>query len=131
MLFNSIEYFLFLPIIFLTYWFLFNRYQKAQTFFLLIASYFFYGFWDYRFLGLIFLSTNLDFFLAQLIFKEKKITRKKLLLNISLFFNLGLLGVFKYFNFFIFYFLFPFSFFNTFYIINFILVIVNYKIYSN
>lgn len=100
MLFNSIEYFLFLPIIFFTYWFIFNRHQKAQTFFLLIASYFFYGFWDYRFLGLIFLSTNLDFFLAQLIFKEKKITRKKLLLNISLFFNLGLLGVFKYFNFF-------------------------------
>jgi len=67
---------------------------------LLIASYFFYGYWDYRFLSLIFISSFIDFFIGRRLAFEEKQFRRKLLLSISLFANLGMLGVFKYYNFF-------------------------------
>ena len=53
MLFNSLEYAIFLPVVFLLYWFVFNRNVKWQNLFVLAASYVFYGWWDWRFLGLI------------------------------------------------------------------------------
>lgn len=101
MLFNSFEFCLFLPLCFLLYWFVFNKNLKIQNGFILLISYIFYGWWDWRFLFLIFFSSSLDFYLGKRIFQEKHESRQKLLLCISVFFNLGLLVVFKYFNFFI------------------------------
>ena len=75
--------------------------HKPQNRFLLVASYVFYGFWDWRFLGLILFSTVVDYFIGLKLFREGDPRRRKSLLWLSLTANLGLLGVFKYFNFFI------------------------------
>ncbi|MGK0448187.1 MAG: D-alanyl-lipoteichoic acid acyltransferase DltB (MBOAT superfamily), partial [Polaribacter sp.] len=61
MLFNSFEYLIFLPIVFLLYWFVFNKHLKLQNLFLLIISYVFYGWWDWRFLTLIAFSSLIDY----------------------------------------------------------------------
>lgn len=101
MLFNSFEFFIFLPVVFCLYWFVFKRSIKAQNVLLLIASYVFYGWWDWRFLSLILFSTLVDYAVGlKLGASEKKGVRKGLLV-ISLLVNLGLLGVFKYYNFFV------------------------------
>jgi len=100
MLFNSIEYLLFLPLVFTIYWLL-NKHIKAQNLFLLSSSYFFYGLWDYRFLSLILISSFCDFYIAKELVKENRISRRKLLLGLSIFINLGFLFYFKYCNFFI------------------------------
>lgn len=100
MLFNSIDFAVFLPIVFLLYWFVAHRSLRIQNLFVTIASYVFYGWWDVRFLTLIIFSSMLDFFLAVQIDSAKDSEKKKLLLRISLCTNLGLLGFFKYFNFF-------------------------------
>ncbi len=68
---------------------------------LLVSSYFFYGFWDWRFLGLIWISTLIDFSIGNLIYRTKKKNLKIKLLTISIFSNLFILGIFKYYNFFI------------------------------
>ena len=99
MLFNSFSYLLFLPIVFIIYWVLNDR-LKLQNLFLLFASYFFYAFWDYRFLSLLVFSTLLDFITGKLIFRSKNHVEKKAWLLISVIINLAFLGVFKYFNFF-------------------------------
>ena len=101
MLFNSLEFFVFLPIFFYLYWFVFNKKLSQQNTLLLIFSYFFYGYWDPRFLSLIFLSTLWDFFLGIEIHKSSSLKLRKRLLFLSIFLNLSLLGFFKYFNFFI------------------------------
>jgi alginate O-acetyltransferase complex protein AlgI len=101
MLFNSIEYLFFLPIIFGVYWLLQKRSLRLQNTSLLIASYFFYGWWDWRFLFLIVFSSGLNFFLGLLIEKEENSNYQKIFLSISIVFSLGLLFTFKYFNFFI------------------------------
>ena len=101
MLFNSLEFFVFLPIFFYLYWFVFNKKLSQQNTLLLIFSYFFYGYWDPRFLSLIFLSTLWDFFLGIEIHKSSNLKLRKRLLFLSIFLNLSLLGFFKYFNFFI------------------------------
>ncbi len=101
MFFNSIAFLLFLPITFSIYWFLLKRSLKAQNILLLLASYFFYGWWDYRFLILIALSTLIDYFIGLSLEKTQVKKRRKLLLSFSLVFNLGILGFFKYYNFFI------------------------------
>lgn len=101
MLFNSLEFIVFLPISFYLYWFVFNKKLKHQNLFLVIISYCFYGFWDPRFLILIFISTVWDFFLGKQIYKVKNDLLKKRLLLCSVLLNLSLLAVFKYFNFFI------------------------------
>lgn len=62
MLFNSIEYLLFLPIVFFLYWFVFEKKLKAQNLFLLAASYVFYGWWSWQFLILIAITSTLSFF---------------------------------------------------------------------
>ncbi len=101
MLFNSIQFLIFLPIVFLLYWFVFSKKLKLQNFFLLIASYFFYGCWDWRFLFLILFSSLVDFSVGIGLSKCEQKSRRKLLLFISVFVNLGFLAIFKYFNFFI------------------------------
>lgn len=111
MLFNSIDFAIFLPIVFILYWFVANKNYKHQNILLLIASYAFYGFWDWRFLLLIIFSTVLDYFLGLELSKEKKKTKRKALLLTSVFVNLGFLGFFKYYNFFIDNFTAAFSFF--------------------
>ncbi|CAM4228442.1 MBOAT family protein [Zobellia roscoffensis] len=102
MLFNSLDFLIFLPVVFVLYWFVFKKSLKIQNLLVIVASYVFYGWWDWRFLILIFLSTVLDFWVGQQIFKNQDNNQKaKYWLWVSVAFNLGLLGFFKYFNFFI------------------------------
>ena len=100
MLFNSIEFALFLPVVFLLYWFATGKSLKAQNILLLFASYFFYGTWDYRFLFLLMFSTFLDYFTGIKIHEAGSRKRKRIWLWLSITVNLGFLGVFKYYNFF-------------------------------
>ncbi|MBG15861.1 MAG: membrane-bound O-acyltransferase family protein [Crocinitomicaceae bacterium] len=100
MLFNSFDFAVFLPITFVIYWFICNKNTKFQNFFLIISSYIFYGWWDWRFLILIIFSSFLDYYLGIQIDKSKNQRLRKTFLFLSLFFNLGLLGIFKYYNFF-------------------------------
>ena len=93
MLFNSFEFSLFLPIVFALYWLVNNRDLKAQNALLLIASYVFYGWWDWRFLGLIFLSSTIDYLVGLKLSKTEDSTKRRNLLGWSLFANLGLLGL--------------------------------------
>ena len=99
MLFNSIDFAIFLPLVFGAFWLLPNR-SDWQNGTLLLASLVFYGWWDYRFLSLILFSTIVDFTIGQQIQRTNAQGKRKMLLGISLFTNLGLLGFFKYFNFF-------------------------------
>jgi alginate O-acetyltransferase complex protein AlgI len=101
MLFNSIEFLLFLPIIFVLYWFVFDKKLKYQNLLILVSSYVFYGWWDYRFLSLILLSTVVDYFIGLGISNQASLKNKRILLWCSVLFNLGVLGFFKYYNFFI------------------------------
>ncbi len=101
MLFNTLDFAIFLPIVFLLYWFVFNRSLKLQNLLIVVASYVFYGWWDWKFLGLIIFSSVLDFILGNALDKTQNMTRRKVLLWISIIVNLGFLGFFKYFNFFI------------------------------
>ena len=101
MLFNTIDFFIFLPIVFILYWFVFNKHLRTQNMLILIASYFFYGWWDWRFLFLIFLSTVMDYLVGLKIFKSTTQVLRRRWLWLSVGFNVGLLGFFKYFNFFI------------------------------
>ena len=101
MLFNSFEYAIFLPIVFLLYWFVFNKTIKLQNLFLLIIGYIFYGWWDWRFLFLIAFSTIFDFTIGILLEKSNHSQNRKWLFAASCIVNIGLLGFFKYFNFFI------------------------------
>ena len=100
MLFNSFNFLIFLPVVFIGYW-LFYKNFKLQNILLLISSYIFYGWWDYRFLSLIMLSTLVDYFVGLQIFKSNKQGLKTTWLWISITFNMGILGFFKYYNFFI------------------------------
>ncbi|OQY00037.1 MAG: membrane-bound O-acyltransferase family protein [Bacteroidetes bacterium 4572_128] len=100
MLFNSIEFAIFLPLIFILYWFVANKNLKFQNILLVVASYVFYGWWDWRFLSLIIFSSAVDYFVGLGLKKEENESKRKLLLWTSIFVNLGFLGVFKYFNFF-------------------------------
>lgn len=101
MLFNSIDFAIFLPLVFAFYWFLSKYDIKYQNIFLVIASYIFYGWWDFRFLSLLFFSSIVDFLIGLSLKNETNIKKRKFYLAISLTVNLGLLGFFKYFNFFI------------------------------
>ncbi|UCS91978.1 MBOAT family protein [Echinicola marina] len=128
MLFNSFEFLIFLPIVFLLYWAVFQKNLKAQNTFLLLASYVFYGWWDWRFLSLIIVSSWVDYLCGlkmgstpslrdgsktdeaclpgrqAISFKNNSFLSwfkgRKKYLTLSIAFNLGLLGFFKYFNFF-------------------------------
>lgn len=101
MLFNSIDFAIFLPVVFIVYWFIFNRSLKLQNTLIVFASYVFYGWWDWRFLSLIFFSTVIDYVISIAIVNTETQIKRKTLLLISIFVNLGLLGFFKYYNFFV------------------------------
>ena len=101
MLFNSIEFVIFLPLVLLLYWTVFNKTVQLRNAFLLVASYCFYGFWDYRFLFLIALTSTIDFYCGLKIEKSSEKSTRKTFLFVSLFSNLGILGFFKYYDFFI------------------------------
>lgn len=101
MLFNSIAFLIFLPVVFVIYWVIFKHSLRFQNIFLLIASYLFYGWWDYRFLALIAASTIVDYFIGRFLQKTGNPVRRKVLLGLSLVLNIGFLGFFKYYNFFI------------------------------
>lgn len=100
MLFNSFEFLFFLPIVFLFYWFVFKR-LKWQNLFLVIASYVFYGWWDWRFLILIALTTFFSYISGRLIVQyEGRRKIQKAVSGTNIILNLSILGVFKYYNFF-------------------------------
>ena len=111
MLFNSIDFAIFLPIVFLLYWFVFNKNLKYQNLLIVAASYLFYGWWDWRFLSLILFSTLVDYTIGRRLLNEENQTKRKILLWTSLLVNLGFLGFFKYYNFFLDNFVSAFSFF--------------------
>ena len=113
MLFNSIDFAIFLPIVLILYWFVANKNLKLQNFLIVAASYLFYGWWDWRFLSLILLSTIVDYSVGIGLLKQENITKRKILLWTSILVNLGFLGFFKYYNFFLDNFITAFSFFGT------------------
>lgn len=100
MLFNSIDFAIFLPIVFLLYWFVTNKNLKLQNALLLVASYFFYACWDWRFMFLLMFSTLLDYFTGLKMQDADNQKSKKFWFWLSVIVNLGFLGVFKYYNFF-------------------------------
>lgn len=100
MLFNSLNFAIFLPIVFIIYWLLNKQELKFQNILLLASSYFFYGCWDYRFLFLLIFSTLLDFYTGLKMQSSDNDKRRKFWFVLSVTINLGFLGVFKYYNFF-------------------------------
>ena len=113
MLFNSIDFAIFLPIIFILYWFFTKKKLKLQNFLIVVASYIFYGWWDWRFLSLILFSTIVDYSIGISLSKQENKAKRKTLLLASILINLGFLGFFKYYNFFLDNFITAFSFFGT------------------
>ena len=101
MLFNSIDFAIFLPIVFSLYWFVTNKSLTLQNILIVVASYFFYGWWDWRFLSLIVFSTVVDYTVGQQLRRSDNQRKRKLLLWTSIAVNLGFLGFFKYYNFFL------------------------------
>ena len=111
MLFNSIDFAIFLPIVFVPYWFVINKNLKLQNLLIVISSYVFYGWWDWRFLSLIMFSTLVDYTVGRRLRNEENQKKRQMLLWTSIFVNLGFLGFFKYYNFFLDNFVEAFSFF--------------------
>lgn len=100
MLFNTFEFLIFLPIVFIFYWQVFNKSLKTQNLLIFFASYFFYGFFSIKFLGILLIITLLDYFYGfQVTSANKK--KSKFFLWLSLINNLGILALFKYYNFFV------------------------------
>jgi alginate O-acetyltransferase complex protein AlgI len=100
MFFNSLAFALFLPIVFFLYWFVFNKTKSTQNALLIIASYYFYSCWDWRFLFLLVFSTFLDYYTGIQIEKSTNDKGRKFWFWLSIIVNLGFLGLFKYYNFF-------------------------------
>ncbi len=113
MLFNSLDFAIFLPIVFIIYWFATNKSLKVQNILIVVSSYIFYGWWDWRFLSLIIFSTVVDFLVGQGLSKQVNKSNRKILLWTSIVVNIGFLGFFKYYNFFLDNFIAAFSFFGT------------------
>ena len=100
MFFNSLAFAIFLPIVFFLYWFVFNKTKSSQNALLIIASYYFYSCWDWRFLFLLVFSTFLDYYTGIQIEKAMAERNRKFWFWLSILVNLGFLGIFKYYNFF-------------------------------
>ena len=111
MLFNSLDFAIFLPIVFALYWFIFSGSLKFRNLLICTASYVFYGWWDWRFLSLILFSTLVDYSVGVLLNKQNNKAKRKALLWTSILVNLGFLGFFKYYNFFLDNFITAFTFF--------------------
>ena len=101
MLFNSLTFAIFLPLVFTVYWLLQKSSLRLQNALMLVASYVFYGWWDWRFLSLIFVSSAVDYWVGLHLDRSEEKRKRRALLGISLLMNLGALGFFKYSNFFI------------------------------
>ena len=101
MLFNSLEFFIFLPIVFTLYWLIGNNRIKQQNLLIAVASYVFYGWWDWRVLFLILFSSLVDYTIGLKLNSEDKQSKRKVFLWVSICVNLGFLGFFKYYNFFV------------------------------
>ena len=115
MLFNSIEFFIFLPIVFFLYWFVFDKFMSKskhqlllQNTFVVIASYVFYGWWDWRFLILIAITSLCSWGSGMLMLKAEQTTdnkkqakQRKIITTINIVLNLAILATFKYYNFFV------------------------------
>lgn len=111
MLFNSLDFAVFLPVVFLLYWFVFNKTIRLQNFLVIVASFTFYGWWDWRFLFLLMFSCLLDYSMGRLLLVQENPRKRKILLWVSICINLGFLGFFKYYNFFVDSFIDAFTFF--------------------
>jgi Predicted membrane protein involved in D-alanine export len=101
MLFNSIGFLFFLPIVFVLYWFVIRKKYQHQNLLLLLVSFYFYACWDWRFLFLLMFSIGLDFVSGLQIEKSKSKKEATFWLTLSIVINLGFLGFFKYYNFFV------------------------------
>lgn len=101
MLFQTIEFAIFFPIVFAIYWSLSGRNLKVQNAWLVLASFVFYGWWDWRFLGLMIFSAGIDYATVLFIDRSQDKRRKWWWLMLSLSANLSILGFFKYYNFFV------------------------------
>ncbi|OFY49205.1 MAG: hypothetical protein A2Y87_04220, partial [Bacteroidetes bacterium RBG_13_46_8] len=99
--FNSLAFAIFLPVVFILYWYVVNKNLKIQNILLLLASYFFYGWWDWRFLILLIAISVFNYFTGILIDKDETGKTRGKWLALGLLVNLGMLCVFKYYNFFI------------------------------
>jgi alginate O-acetyltransferase complex protein AlgI len=110
MYFNSIDFAIFLPIVFILYWFVTNTKLRLQNLLIVAASYLFYGWWDWRFLSLILFSSIVDYFVGIGLLNQEEPLKRKVLLWTSILVNLGFLGFFKYYNFFLENFITAFSF---------------------
>ncbi|ESU23915.1 membrane bound O-acyl transferase MBOAT family protein [Flavobacterium saliperosum S13] len=100
MLFNSLQYLIFLPLVFALYWGMNHRSLKLQNLLLLAASYYFYACWDWRFLFLLVFSTGLDYYTGLKMKDAHSVRMKKFWFWLSIGINVGFLGIFKYYNFF-------------------------------
>lgn len=100
MLFNSLSYAWFFPLVFFLYWFAAKNNRRFQNLLLLASSYYFYSCWDWRFLFLLIFSTLLDYYSGLMIAGAAQESKRKFWLILSVGINLGFLGIFKYFNFF-------------------------------
>jgi D-alanyl-lipoteichoic acid acyltransferase DltB (MBOAT superfamily) len=100
MLFNSIQFAVFLPIVFALHWIFATRNYKFQNILLLVSSYFFYACWDWRFMFLLMFSTLVDYFAGLKLHAESSSSKRKMWLWISIGINLGFLSIFKYYDFF-------------------------------
>lgn len=101
MIFNSIDFLIFLPIVFFLYWFVFQKNLKLQNLFILVISYLFYSWWNWKFLSLIVLCSGINYSAGVALASNENQKKRKFILAISCIASLCLLGVFKYFNFFI------------------------------
>ena len=108
MLFNSLQFALFLPIVFLLYWFVFDRFVskskwqlRLQNAFVVVASYVFYGWWDWRFLLLIAFTSLCSWGSGLLIGKAESTKKAKIWMRLNIVLNLGILATFKYYDFFV------------------------------
>lgn len=111
MLFNSLDFAVFLPLVFLLYWSVFRKQVRARNLFLIAVGCVFYGWWDPRFLVVWLFTAGVDYLVALGMDRELRQSRRRFLMGISLVANLGLLGFFKYFDFFLLSFAEAFSFF--------------------
>jgi D-alanyl-lipoteichoic acid acyltransferase DltB (MBOAT superfamily) len=98
MVFNSLQYLVFFPLVFVVYW---QLKRRGQNLLLLLASWFFYAMWDWRFLGLMLLTTGVDFGVGRYLAMHEDERKRKIAFGLSLGLNLAVLGFFKYFDFFV------------------------------
>lgn len=101
MVFHSLGFALFLPVVFALYWFVFKNKLATQNVLLLVSSYVFYGWWDLRFLAILISLSVANFFIGSRIGNYKIERARKLWLIFGLIINIGVLAVFKYYNFFV------------------------------